>query len=394
MTKRTIALTAMLALFGYTLRAQSSDDLLNLLTRKGTITQAEADSLREAYAIKEQRTDSFPLKLGRSLDLSGYTQANYLNYQRSGLTNGFAVKRARLDFQGHFSSRFDYRLLVDFAGYSAASGTAPTGGALIQPTLLDANLTYKPFTWLNVKVGQMLEQFSLESLTQDRYLDLIERSQVVNALVARKGDASNGLVDSIGNQNGRDLGVQLNGSLFRKSDYYVLDYYVQLLDGAGINSLDNNNEKDVDARLVVRPFKKLAVGGSYYNGFDKFTSSTGRSQERIRWGADAAWVERLFSLKGEYIRGQEGNENPVVHQGWYAQGTYFVLPRKLQAVVRYDTYDANVNAKADQTTPYWDLGLNYFFNVWTKVEVYYSIRGQQTIHDANNLFEAQFQIGF
>ena len=129
--------------------------------------------------------------------------------------DGFSIKRARLDFQGHFSSQFDYRLLVDFVGQSGANGTAPTGGQLISPFLVEANITYKPFTWLNVKAGQMIVEFSQENVTQDRNLDLIERSQVVNALVARKGDAANGLVDSIGNQNGRDIGIQLNGSLFR-----------------------------------------------------------------------------------------------------------------------------------------------------------------------------------
>ena len=141
------------------------------------------------------------------------------------ITDGFTIKRARLDFQGHFSSQFDYRVLVDFVGQSGANGTAPTGGQLISPFLVEAYVAYKPFTWLNVKAGQMIVQFSQENITQDRNLDLIERSQVVNALVARKGDAANGLVDSIGNQNGRDIGIQLNGSLSLSKAAILADYY-------------------------------------------------------------------------------------------------------------------------------------------------------------------------
>src|ERR1700744_6156987 len=217
----TAALLSIAALAG----AQTNNDVLNLLTRKGTITQAEADSLRKAYNDQQSRTDShldsFPLRLARNLDLSGYTQVNYLNFQQGGKINGFQIKRARLDFQGHFSSKFDYRLLIDFVGNSGANGSAPTGGVLVSPLLSDGYITYKPFTWLNIKAGQQIVQFSLENLTQDRNLELVERSQVVNALVARKGDSGNGLVDSLGNQNGRDLGIQLNGSLFKVNDFYV-----------------------------------------------------------------------------------------------------------------------------------------------------------------------------
>jgi hypothetical protein len=385
--------------------AQTTDDLLKLLTRKGAITQNEADSIRNDYSArqrKEQATaDSFPLRLGRSLDLSGYTQAVYQNFQHPGkYYDGFSIKRARLDFQGHFASQFDYRLLVDFAG--ASSGTAPTGGALISPTLIEANITYKPFHFLQIKAGQLYVAFSLENLTQDRNLDLIERSQVVSALVARKGDAAGGLVDSIGNQNGRDIGIQAAGSLFRMKDAYLMDYAVQLLNGAGINSLDNNSSKDVDARLVIHPVKFLSIGGSYYNGVDRFTTSTTKDQKRIRYGSELALNFPKLSLKGEYIRGQEGSTasadhsgdpGATVHEGWYAQLGYFFLPRRLQGVFRYDYYDPNT-AKTSVSGTYYDFGLNYFFNVWTKIQVYYSLRNQEGPALNNNLFEAQLQLAF
>ena len=119
--------------------AQTTDDILNVLVRKGTVTQHEADSLRREYTTKQRRSeataDSFPLRLGRSLSLSGYSQVVYQNFEHPGKnTDGFSIKRARLDFAGHFSSQFDYRLLVDFVGQSGANGTAPTGGRLLRTT--------------------------------------------------------------------------------------------------------------------------------------------------------------------------------------------------------------------------------------------------------------------
>jgi phosphate-selective porin OprO/OprP len=402
-----LLLLTLLVVAGITVQAQTSEDLLKLLVKKGTITEHEADSIRRDYTVKQRRqdeiADSFPLRLGRSLDLSGYTQVVYQSFSHPGkFYDGFTIKRARLDFQGHFASQFDYRLLVDFVGSSGSSGTAPTGGSLISPTLIEAYVTYKPFHFLQLKAGQMIIAFSQENMTQDRNLDLIERSQVVNALVARKGDAANGLVDSIGNQNGRDIGIQAGGSLIRMQDTYFLDYAVQLLNGAGINTLDNNQSKDVSAHLVVHPLKILSVGGSYYNGNDRLTSSPTKDQKRIRWGTEVALAWSGLSLKGEYIRGQEGNSSPVVHsgnpgltvhEGWYGQAGYFFLPKRLQGIFRYDYYDPNT-AKSQVKSRYYDLGVNYFFNVWTKLQVYYSLRNQDGPALNNNLFEAQLQLAF
>jgi hypothetical protein len=175
---------------------------------------------------------------------------------------------------------------------------------------------------------------------------------------------------------------------------YFADYYLALLNGAGINTTDNNQSKDIDARLVLHPFKILDIGGSYYNGFDKFTSSPTKSQNRIRWGGEAALNYNLLSVKAEYIKGEDGNNNPIIHEGWYVQGSYFLWAKHLQGVFRYDVYDPNtIKSKTDLTSTYYVYGLNYFFNVWTKLQVNYSRRtGNTNIND--DVFTAQLQLSF
>ncbi len=378
--------------------AQTPGDLLNLLVQKGTITQKEADSIHEEYSTKQKaydtRSDSFPLAIGRLLHLSGYTQVRYQNFQEPTKDNGFNIPRARLDFQGDFSAKWNYRLLIDFVGSSGANGTAPTGGALVSPALMDAFISYKPFNFLKITAGQFLIPFSQENLTADRSLETIDRSQAVSALVARKGDISNGLVDSIGNQNGRDIGLMANGSFIKIENHYLADIYVAVVNGAGINTLDNNPYKDIVGRLVLHPFKILDIGASYYNGFDKFTSSPAISQERIRWGTEFALNYDQFSAKGEWVKGKEGDAMQIVHQGWYLQGSYFIWPKHLQGVFRYDTYDPNeAKSKEQETSTYYVFGLNYFFNVWTKIQMDYSYRTENPgIH--NNAFAMQLQLGF
>jgi phosphate-selective porin OprO/OprP len=397
MRRSSIGLLILLFLFIEKSQAQTSDDLLNLLIKKGTITLNEADSIRSDYSLKqrgiEARQDSFPLSLGRLLRLSGYTQVRFQGYQLKGKANEFDIRRARLDFQGDFSTKWSYRLLIDFVGNSGANGSAPTGGPLVSPALMDAFIAYKPWDFIKITAGQFTIPFSLENLTQDRYLETVDRSQVVSALVARKGDASNGLVDSIGNQNGRDIGIQVSGSLINLGDRHLLDYYLSLLNGAGINTVDNNSSKDIDGRIVFHPFKILDIGGSYYNGFDRFTSSPTKDQERIRWGAELALNYKALSVKSEYIQGQEGDHNPIVHEGWYAQASYFIVPKYLQGVFRYDTYNPNT-AKSQLTNTYYVFGVNYFFNVWTKLQVNYSWRTETGASIDNDVFTVQLQLGF
>jgi phosphate-selective porin OprO/OprP len=380
------------------IQGQSTDDLLNILTKKGTITASEADSIRSNYASRQReadtRLDSFPLSLGRVLHLSGYTQVRYQNYQQSGKYDEFDIRRARLDFQGDFSQKWGYRLLIDFVGATGAAGSAPTGGALVSPTLLDGFIAYKPFDFLKITAGQFTIPFSLQNLTQDRSLETVDRSQVVSALVARKGDPSNGLIDSIGNQNGRDIGIQISGSFLRAQNHFLVDYYIALLNGAGINTVDNNQSKDIDARIVLHPFKVFDIGASYYNGFDKFTSSPTKSQNRIRLGYEAALNWDLLSVKGEYISGQEGNANPIKHSGWYVQTSYFLWKKHLQGVFRYDVYDPNtLKLKSTENSTYYVFGLNYFFNVWTKIQVNYS-RRVETPAVNNDVFTVQLQLAF
>jgi hypothetical protein len=380
------------------IRAQTTDDILNVLTQKGTISRAEADSIRAACATKQRasdaRLDSFPLSLGRMLRLSGYTQVRYQNFQQQSKYSGFDIRRARLDFQGDFSPKWGYRLLVDFVGAAGATGTAPTGGALLSPAVMDAFISYKPFDFLKITAGQFTIPFSLENLTQDRNLETVDRSQVVNALVARKGDPSNGLIDSVGNQNGRDIGVQISGSLIRMEGRYLADYFLAVLNGAGINTLDNNKSKDISGRLVLHPARVLDIGASYYNGFDRFITSQSADHLRTRWGVEMALNLKLLSVKSEYIEGDEGGVNPIKHKGWYAQASYFLWPKHLQGVLRYDTYHPNKNTtKTDLTSTYYVFGLNYFFNVWTKLQVNYSKRTENPQANSD-VFTVQLQLAF
>ena len=372
--------------------AQTSDDILNLLVKRGSITQNEADSLKANNVKKQQAKNEskelFPLIGTTPFRVGGYIQSRFQSFQQTGVPDGFDVHRARIILDGN-TPTWEYRLNAEFAS---------------SPKLIDAYVTFKPYEFLKVTTGQFYIPFSLENVTADRELSTIDRSQVVTALTGRDKDV-------IGNQNGRDIGIRLSGSFIKLNEGFLLDYYLGYFNGSGINVADNNQAKDVAGRLVFHPFKGFNIGGSFYNGLDQWATETPAqmaTHTRNRIGGEFSYKYRLFSLQGEYIQGQDGDviksdksSASLNRAGWYALAGYYVVPNKLQVVARYDTYDPNTinneslvkGSTTDATTNYVG-GINYFFTAWIKLQVDYSYRIEEGVQINNNLISAQLQIVF
>lgn len=317
----------------------------------------------------EAQQHKIPGLSNKQFSLSGYAHIRFQSFQEAGKVDGLDIRRARLDFRGQISPTWDYRLQLDLAG---------------TPKILDAVIGYKYRSWLNVSVGQFKLPFSAENLITSTKLETIERSQVQEALVARSKDV-------IGNQNGRDLGIQLNGSLFKVEDRYVLEYSIGAFNGAGINASDNNESKDLSGRLLVRPTKNLELGGSYYNGFGKW-GTPAEDQVRSRIGVEFSYTYRAFSLKGEFIEGIDGS---VTKDGWFTQLSTFVYKKNVQLVVKYDTYDPNLDAekKKDISVNY-TFGVNLYANDQARLQINYVNRIEDDLQINNDIIAAQLQIGF
>jgi phosphate-selective porin OprO and OprP len=361
-------------------KAQSNDELLNLLIKKNLLSQQEADSLRSDLAIKEQKKrdkdgeNQHNIFIGsKALQISGLVQVRYQGFEQSGVNNTFDLHRARLDAKGNITDQWSYEVYTEFAATTK---------------LLDAYTSYKIADFLKFSAGQFKIPFSYESLTSDSQLEFIDRSQVIEALAGRSKDV-------IGNQNGRDIGAQISGSFAKVNDLYLFDYTFGVFNGAGYDvTADNNNHKDIVARLGVHPIKGLDFGGSLYSGED-IPIATAKvpnpvTQARNRYGVDGRYVTGPLSVTVEYAHGTDGSIN---RNGWYAQAGYFVLP-KLQLVAKYDTYDPNKVISTDRSTIYIG-GFNYVFNAWTKLAVDYLDKREETATQIkNNILEVQLQIAF
>ena len=373
--KRTVLILVIL-LSAIVSRAQSNDELLNLLIKKNVLTQQEADSLRADLALKQQakkdkdKANQHSITIGsRALQIGGVIQARYQGFQQTGVNNSFDLHRVRLIVSGDITDSWSYYTQTELGG----TGTK----------LIDAFTSYKLADYFRVQAGQFKIPFSLENLTSDALLEFIDRSQAVEALAGRSKDV-------IGNQQGRDIGIQVAGNFAKVNDLYLFDYSFGVFNGAGYDvTTDNNNHKDISGRLGIHPIKNLDFGGSIYEGEDIATGKT-VTQARNRYGFDGRYVLGPLSLTAEYVHGTDA---AVKKDGWYAQAGYFVIPQ-IQLVAKYDTYDPNKLVTTDRSTIYYG-GVNFIFNRWTKLSVDYLYRREETaIQVRNNILEAQMQIAF
>jgi phosphate-selective porin OprO and OprP len=355
--------------------SQSPDDVLNLLVSNKSITREQADSLKADAALKEKEAEatkkSFWVTVARQMQLTGFTQLRYQVLDEAGKNNGFDLRRARLYLKGNITPKFAYHLQAEFAD---------------KPKIMDGFAEIKIADFFMITAGQFRIPFSLENLTATSKLDLIERSQAVEAMVGYGKDVT-------GNQYGRDIGIMAGGIIVKSNDRSILEYRLGLFNGTGVNVADTANEaKDVVARLVISPIKRLSIGISGYNGWDKaiIPDVPGKSQVRNRLGMDVSYVADRVSLKGEFIRGKDGITDK---QGWYLQAGYFIIPQRLQVLAKYDTYDPSMS-QTDNISTFYVIGANFNFNTWSRLQAYYTFRQEEGPAVNNNVFAMQFQIGF
>jgi phosphate-selective porin OprO/OprP len=355
--------------------SQSSNDILNLLISNKTISQAQVDSIRAEAALLQQQTDAarklFLVTAARQIQFSGYSQIRFQSFQETGKKDGFDIRRTRLDLRGNVTPWFSYRVQADLAD---------------KPKLIDGYGEIKLADYFSITAGQFKIPFSLENLASSNKLEMIDRSQVVEALVARGKDV-------IGNQNGRDIGIQVSGTILKLNDLPLIEYRIGVFNGSGINIADTaNGSKDIAGRLIFTPMKGFSFGGGFYNGWDKAVKPDvpGKSQLRNRFGIELSYVTTRFSLKGEYISGKDGKTKRA---GWYIQSGYFIIPQKLQLLGKYDVYDPNTSAPENISTNY-VFGGNYNFNSWSRLQVFYTIRKEEGTAVKNNYLSIQYQIGF
>ncbi len=324
----------------------------------------DGKSYVEKAVAEEEKAPVYVVPRGPEIKLvlGGFIQANFEDgdvsafegrFGMTALKDRFRLRRARINLTGDFAENFDFKIEGDFENSDGIS----FGRTAFEAT--DIFVNWHQFPEAQVKVGQWKAPFGLEQTTPDTSLFTIERSLPTGALTPE-----------------RQIGVQIWGKPFTNiwpEQKDLLTYYAGIFNGNGRNTTtnDNNNFMYV-GRLELMPFKGklfgqdsiLKLGADVLNSRDDKGTNISQTlnllvnadgslspyvlpgaDERTAWSLDAWFTVGPFDLIGEYlsedvdgrtVAGVAPGFADFTADGWYVQGSYFLVPKKFQAVVKWE----------------------------------------------------------
>lgn len=294
---------------------------------------------------KTEKKDSVKLTTAivKSLPkFSGYIIARYQNTDATFAPGkaDFDIKNANINMIGNISSTINYRLQVDFS---------------VVPQILDAYAEWKPLKFIGLQVGQFQTPYTFENQYVPKTLELFDNSQVIANLVT----AINGVKNK-----GRDIGLAINGNLFAKAEYNLIDYKIGIFNGNTFNAFDDNSTLDVLGSIYINPIKPLSFSASYLTG--KYGPEAIKSDKtRNAYGIKYDDGKALF--RAEYITGKTNN---IDANGYYAVAGYFVT-KNIQPILKYDYFESNSTLQTSGNIQY-TAGINYWMPNKSRILINYT----------------------
>lgn len=373
---------------------ETSEAILKLLIKKGIVTQGEVDELKaevrkvkpevpkgleERVAALEEKTKKPLVAVGEGdLNVSGYVQARYTNYEDTSGTDGFSISNAKITLKGH---------LVPEAFYKFEIGPHKSPSSSI---LYDAycKLSYIPY--IDVTAGQFKIPFAKEYLTSSSKIDTIQRSYFMN-----KARLAN------------EYGI---GAMASSDDLFdgVLEYYAAIESGRDRSTAEDTDQESFVGRVVLNPFKTTDPDGSRrLKGFQlagatqigKQDSTSTAEGYRYRYLGGATYDtgsifmdKDYFKLQGEFIyqeRERAGSLYDIDSYGWYVLANYkfpvsvFEHDMFLEPVLKFEQYEPDMDASRDREDWY-TAGVNLHINKYVKWMTNYVWKEEQSGSESNN----------
>jgi len=215
---------------------------------KATLDREDKQTLalqaeKEAKEVKVRYDEGLRIGLqDRSFEIgiSGLIQSDFLMFESNyPVEDDFDIRRARLFVEGRLYRDFSYHIEAELEGSSSSD------------RLVDAYINYDAVPWLQVRMGQFKEPFSIEQLSADKNLLFTERSFGYYLTP------------------GRDVGLMLHGSLYDEAIMYGIGIFNG--DGTDAERRSQKGSKQVTGRLALKPLQHLGpeflqtlqIGGSY-----------------------------------------------------------------------------------------------------------------------------------
>lgn len=404
-------------------RADQTDKLIKILIDKGIITSEEAE------ALELEVKDKTPQKETKAEAASGdeWTKNIEVGYKK-----GAYIKttddRFSLKLNVRTQGRFKYQAREDqddTASFDVRRARLLAGGNVLYPwmkygtqvtleggsaSLRDAWIEASYYDFAKPRIGQYKVPFDREFLTSAFSLQLIDRSIASSQFSLQ-----------------RDIGLQLSGGLLQDQ----LNYAVGVFNGSGANQSNQDQNFMYVGRMVYTPFgsypysqgaldtpdrPKLAIGvaGAYLPGLEPGerkslagplgnTNIVSVNSDVYQLTADLAFKYKDFSFEGGYQFRSIDPEDATPFgeeyaQGFYLQGGYFVIPKKLELAARYSWVNPdNPNNKNDNDQEEYTAGLSYYlYGHALKLQANYSFfrTDSATGYQDNQVVQSQVTLAF
>ena len=325
----------------------------------------------------QQRGPELKLVLGGFIQMNfedGDVSAFEGRFGETALKDRFRLRRARINLTGDFAEQFDFKVEGDFENSDGLNNNRTAFEAT------DIFINWHRYPWAQIKMGQWKAPFGLDQLTPDTTLFTIERTLPTGAITPE-----------------RQIGIQLWGKPFatmwpEQAD--LLTYYGGIFNGNGRNTTNNDNNNfmyvgRLESTLFKDVFGKgsfLKLGADVLNSRDDAGTNISQSltllvnsdgslspfvlpgaDERTAWSVDAWLRMGPFDLIGEFLQehvdprtvnGVPPGFDAFTTDGFYVTGAYFLMPKKLQAVVQWQ--HLNPGQKGNDGISSIVAGLNYY----------------------------------
>lgn len=320
------------------------------------------------------------------ITLNGYAQGGWSYQNPNGKDqNAYNLKRTLLWAKARITDRWSFMFMHDFS-------------SVVQEYYTDYRVSKG--NELTVRFGQFKHSYTMENPMSPTQLELVDvYSQAVLYLAGEGPDPLNGV------NYGRDMGLELYGDLANG----VVHYNLGLMSGQGINRKDQNNQKNLIAKLELRPVDGFRVVASGYLGTGCAVGTAawnpeinvGDNYKRNRYSVGAEYKTQPYtgskykearpaSVRAEWLGGQDGN---VGSRGGYVT-TCIPVVDALDVVASGETFDRNTKVDGwDQTNL--TVGLQYWFYKKCRMQLQYTrcMCGDKIGKDYNWV-QAQMQVAF
>jgi len=334
--------------------------------------------------------------------------------------SGFEVNRARLAARGMIDkdNKLDYFFMTEFG----EDGVTSPAGHITGNHLTDASITYRGVPHANIRLGQFKYPGSEEGLravfassyrnftTATNQL-LLERFLPNDAAQTSPGNYRAAPVESVGAF--RDRGVEVFDTE-KVADNVTVTLAGMVGNGTGLSSVNSSENVTYYAYAASEYLfgKGRGYGTQSFKGFAWYQNGKRRLNNndytRERYGLGINYFHKGLRVGIEYIKakgmiynGAKDTDPSAYAANWeyamaaskkneadggYINLAYFVVPKKVDVMVRYDYLNrlTNLNAAGGErdykTTT---LGLSYHFQGPTRIDVNYAIRSLDAPNNAN-----------